>query len=236
MVVTTTFVINEFLCYVFDAKNRDTQCDIVNVVTEFYCDDAVIDAKDVLWQHFDKDIGAKVSRRESQSQTRRKKNVDDIVKAVSKIDETYPEEDLRPVIFVAKDLCKLPCKSSNSANDNNNVENRVKILELQMAELLTNKTDNPVIAPNQVRREIPHNLPRRNIQTNQTLNNQRHIQRVVDNATGGEIVNNAQTRTENPRSSYADMASNPDGIWKDVRPKSRPKAVFGTKKQYSSCC
>ena len=57
-------------------------------------------------QDFDKDISANVSRRESQSQTRRNKNVED-VKTVAKTDETYHEEDLKPVIFVAKDLYRV---------------------------------------------------------------------------------------------------------------------------------
>lgn len=42
MVEITTFVINELLCHVFAAKNRDTRCDIVNVVTDFNCDELAV--------------------------------------------------------------------------------------------------------------------------------------------------------------------------------------------------
>ena len=157
-----------------------------------------------------------MNRRESQSQTRRNKNVEDILKAVSKIDETYPEESVKPVIFVAKDLCKLPCNSKKSANDDNTVENRLRLLELQMVELLTDKSRNSEDkTTGHVRHKVHHNLPRLTVHIDDPVNERRQMQRTVDNdgsSKTGDVVNNTQTSTKNPRLSYADMASNPNGM------------------------
>ena len=95
-----------------------------------------------------------------------------------------------------------------------------------MAKLLTNKSSNPAKATDQVRRKV---------QIDQPLNDQRPTQRrwmLMMDANDGfpkacDIVHNNQTSTKNPRLSYADMASNPNVMWRDVHPKSKPKAIFG---------
>ena len=51
-----------------------------------------------------------------------------------------------------------------SANDINTVEKRVKLLELQMAKLLTDKSRNLEDKPTgQVSYKVHHNLPRRTV-------------------------------------------------------------------------
>ena len=110
-----------------------------------------------------------------------------------------------------------------------------------MAELLIDKSRNlEDRTTGHVRHKVHHNLPRRNVHIDEPLNERSQMQRTVDNegsSRTGDVVKNTQTSTENPRHMfYTDMASNPNGMWKNVRPKSRPKAVFGKKNSTALIC
>ena len=42
------FIVNELLCYAFDAKYRDTYHNIIKVIGNFYCENKIIVAKVLL--------------------------------------------------------------------------------------------------------------------------------------------------------------------------------------------
>ena len=46
------YVVNELLMYVISKLDADNQNDIKNVVNTFYGDEAVSDAKSLLWEHY----------------------------------------------------------------------------------------------------------------------------------------------------------------------------------------
>ena len=46
------YAVNELLMYVISKLDTDNQNDIKNVVNTFYGDEAVSDAKSLLWEHY----------------------------------------------------------------------------------------------------------------------------------------------------------------------------------------
>ena len=68
------FAVNELLCYAFHAKNRDMNHDITKVIGNFYCENEIIDAKVLLWFHFETELGERRSHRDSINRTSKLKN------------------------------------------------------------------------------------------------------------------------------------------------------------------
>ena len=130
------YVVNELLMYVCSKLDSDTADDVTKAVDDFYGDEAVSDAKVILWEHYGvlAVLGVNVSRRTKY------KHVEDIVDALRTVDATYLDKLLMPTIFVARSMFNLPTISQSQStvptNHNCALENRVHILESQMVEIM----------------------------------------------------------------------------------------------------
>ena len=130
------YVVNELLMYVCSKLNSDTVDDVTKAVDDFYGDEAVTDAKEILWTHYGvlAVLGRNVSRRTKY------KHVEDIVDALRTVDTTYPDKLQMPTIFVARSMFNLPTISQSPSTVPSNhscpLENRVHILESQMVEII----------------------------------------------------------------------------------------------------
>ena len=129
------YVVNELLMYVISKLDADNQNDIKNVVNTFYGDEAVSDAKSLLWEHYSSKLDRSISRRS------KVKNVDDILDAIRIINAAYPDKDTLPVVFVAIRTSNLPfvCEKMSPSRESF-VESRLAALELQMVEVLARPT------------------------------------------------------------------------------------------------
>ena len=141
MTTDTEYVVNELLMFMFSKLNTDTSEDIIHVVDGFYGDEAVFDAKAILWGRYSllAALGRNVSRRIKQ------KHVEDLQDAIRLVDSTYPDKSMMPYVFVARSMVNLPPSvkpATQPATDQPPapttcpLENRLHILESQMAELL----------------------------------------------------------------------------------------------------
>ena len=130
------YVVNELLMYVCSKLDSDTADDVTKTVDDFYGDEAVNDAKVILWEHYGvlAVLGRNISRRT------KCKQVEDIVDALRTVDATYPDKLQMPTIFVARSMFNLPTitqsPSTVPTNHNCALENRVQILESQMVEFI----------------------------------------------------------------------------------------------------
>ena len=141
MTTDTEYVVNELLMFMFSKLNTDTSEDIIHVVDGFYGEEAVSDAKAILWGRYSllATLGRNVSRRTKQ------KHVEDLQDAIRLVDSTYPDKSMMPYVFVARSMVNLPPSvkpATQPATDQPPapttcpLENRLHILESQMAELL----------------------------------------------------------------------------------------------------
>ena len=137
MTADTEYVVNELLMFMFNKFDTDTSEDVIHVVDGFYGDEAVSDAKAILWGRYSllAALGRNVSRRTKQ------KHVEDLQDAIRLVDSTYPDKSMMPYVFVARSMINLP-PSVKPATDQPPVpticpmENRLHILESQMTKLL----------------------------------------------------------------------------------------------------
>ena len=97
-----------------------------------------------IYEHYEEVIGPRPARQNRGMKTLKEKQVEDIMDAMKKIDESGND---RRVKFVALNLTNLPSIRDQSAADNNNVHNRVAILEIQMAELLASNVSEVTVKP-----------------------------------------------------------------------------------------
>ena len=145
MTIDTEYVVNELLMFMFSKLDTDTSEDIIHVVDGFYGDEAVSDAKAILWERYSllAALGRNVSRHTKQ------KHVEDIQDAIRLVDSTYPDKSMVPYVFVARSMVNLPPSvkpATQPATDQPPapttcpLENRLHILESQMAELLKTAT------------------------------------------------------------------------------------------------
>ena len=94
------------------------------------------DAKKDLWQHY----AAKLSKWEDRYNTAKsvkEKEIRDILSAVKVIDEVYSGEEL-PVTFAAVKFCNIPSDKYVAERD---VNDRLKVLELQVSELVQSQAN-----------------------------------------------------------------------------------------------
>jgi len=133
-----TYVVNELLMYSVSRLDADTPADVMTVVNNFYCDEAVVDAKNILWQHYGDlaALGKNIGRRT------KLKHVEDVIEAIRTIDIKYPDRATLPVVFVALNLKCLPL-----AAEEGGVEHRIAVLEAQMSEVLRNVATPPAPQP-----------------------------------------------------------------------------------------
>lgn len=129
--IAPTYVVSDLLMYVTNKINSDTANDLKLTLNNFYCEEAVIAAKNTLWSNYDQQLTVKTNRRSKE------KHIDDVVEGIRTIDSVYPDRSKLPVVFVATSLINLPTTRVQTENGAA-IENRVKSLELQMKELLTN--------------------------------------------------------------------------------------------------
>ena len=103
------YVFNELLMYVCSKLDSDTADDVTKAVGDFYGDEAVNDAKAMLWTHYGvlAVLGRNVSR------CTKYKHVESIVEALHTVDATYPDKLLMPNIFVGRSVFKLPTISQS---------------------------------------------------------------------------------------------------------------------------
>ena len=130
------YIVNELLMYLGSKLDSDTSSDVTNAIYEFYCDEAVDDAKMVLWESYSiiATLGRNIARRTKYKQ------VEDIVVAYQAVDSTYPDRSQMPVIFVARSMTNLPQTKQPTVSVHSKegcvLENRVTVLETQIAELI----------------------------------------------------------------------------------------------------
>ena len=127
--------------FMFSKLDTDTSEDVIHVVDGFYGDEAVSDAKAILWGQYGllAAIGRNVSRRTKQ------KHVEDLQDAICLMVSTYPDKSMMPYVFVTRSMINLPPSvkpATQPAMDQLPapticpLKNRLHILESQMAELL----------------------------------------------------------------------------------------------------
>ena len=88
MTTDTEYVVNELLMFMFSKLDTDTSEDIIHVVDGFYGDEAVSNAKAILWGRYSllAALGRNVSRRIKQ------KHVEDLQDAIRLVDSAYPDK------------------------------------------------------------------------------------------------------------------------------------------------
>ena len=129
--------------FMFSKLDTDISEDIIHVVDGFYGDEAVSDAKAILWGRYSllAALGRNMSRRIKQ------KHVEDLQDALRLVDSTYPDKSMMPYVFVARSMVNLPpsvkpatplATDQPPAPTTCPLENRLHIdlLESQMAKLL----------------------------------------------------------------------------------------------------
>ena len=106
------------------------------MVNTFYGDEAVSDAKSLLWEHYSSKLDRSISRRS------KVKNVDDILDAIRIINAAYPDTDTLPVVFVAIRTSNLPfvCEKMSPSRESFVEVFCLAALELQMVEVLARPT------------------------------------------------------------------------------------------------
>ena len=134
------YVVNELLMYMFSKLDTDNTGELKNVVSTFYGEEAVNDAKNILWEHYTGKLDRNINRRS------KLKQIDDIIEAVRTIDVSYPDRDALPVRYVAVRTNNLPFVCAKISCENlpttpprdDLLATRVAALELQMAEVISN--------------------------------------------------------------------------------------------------
>ena len=121
----------------FDKKDVDHEFDIDRTLYRFYNEDAVKHAKLELWKHY-KDNLPKWEDRKNTTKTCKEKEIKDILQGVKAIDEAFSGEDELPVIFAAVRFCNVPSDRFTAESD---VRDRLRTLEIQMAQLMNSKTN-----------------------------------------------------------------------------------------------
>ena len=101
------FIVNELLTYVFDIYNANHLHGLKKIISDFYGDEDVSEAKTLFHAHYEDVVGPKPARqkRAADTKTLKEKEVSDILEAMKKLDE---RGSIRSVKFVAINLTNLP--------------------------------------------------------------------------------------------------------------------------------
>ena len=118
------YIVNELLAYAFHTYSADTADDIRHVICRFYGKEDVSIAKNAIYGHYEEVIVPRPAGQNRGMKTLKEKEVEDIMDAMKKIDESGND---RRVNLLHLNLTNLPSIRDQSA-DNNNVHNRVVIL------------------------------------------------------------------------------------------------------------
>ena len=103
--MTDNYIVNELLAYAFHRYSGDTADDIRDVIYRFYGEEDVSIAKNVIYKYYEEVIGPRPARQNRGVKTLKEKEVEDIMDAMKKIDESG---NGRRVKFVALNLTNLP--------------------------------------------------------------------------------------------------------------------------------
>lgn len=236
------YVRNELLAYVFDQKDRDHEFDIDRTVSKFYNDDAIKNAKSVLWEHYAAQLPAWQERKKG-AQPPKEKNIRDILSGAKTIDEKCSAMEDLPVIFAAVKLCNVPSERFARECD---VNERIINLEVQMKLMMEDRQKRHSFAavasppPN-----VAHNVDRAAPTPYQPANIMQPLQRdalnagrdksVSDNRSRDQSRNrdtrdnrhNRGTRDFRDDRNIGDTRDNVDWFTAHKRRRRRPNAVYG---------
>jgi len=127
------YVIDELLTYVFHNLKRHPADCIKSVILDFYCAEAINEAKRKLWDAYPATLPAYEKRTNKGLKTASEKEIDDIIKSAKVLDSAFSDKTL-PVTFVAVNLDQIPDVKPGEAESFSLLE-RVKRLENQMAKV-----------------------------------------------------------------------------------------------------
>ena len=238
-----TLVDNGLLMYVNSNISRDTNRDIINVIHDAYNDEAVVLAKNLLWDHYAEiaSLGKNTSRRSKY------KHVEDIIDAIVKIDATFSDKEELPVVFVASDMRALPAMKMKDLGSSSErvMENRVKALEEQMITMM--QINNNRMSYRQA--AISQQKPRYTTQeirsmerpgsTQISSNGSKILQQVEGNMKDDQLTTESGTILDESRlntlRSTMNRTNSPEikGDWQQVgkqQPRPRPRPIYGKKK------
>lgn len=123
-------LLNDLLCYVFNATKRFSLDDISVKVARFYLPECINEAKQMLWQNFSSSLPPFENRRDTLKRKAAEAEMEDILTAMKMID-SHSNGDDSP-LFVSKDPFNMP---SNSLTDQ--LPERMLTLEQEMRDLKT---------------------------------------------------------------------------------------------------
>lgn len=235
---------NELLCFAMNHSMRFDNLEVKNALLEFYGEEAVSDAKQLLWDHYKDDLPP-FEKRINRGRSIKEKEVEDILKAITELHTRYASSAM-PVAFVALDMRRLPAYSPGQLNPFFLLD-RVMTLERQVVKLTEMVSSSSVYHdPNSSYAEAckatqgpqPHFplLPSgkrntaSNVPSNGSVRGSQQKAPVVLSASAQQLPRDERergdTETMNPH------GSEDDGFTLVKRPsrrKQRPKAVFGKK-------
>lgn len=126
------YVVNELLVYVFNHMKKHPMDSIKTVLLDFYCAEAISEAKKKLWDSFTDQLPSFERRTNRGQRNANEKEVDDILNSMKIIDAKFSDIKTLPVVFVAVNLSQLPNVNPGELETVSLLE-RVTRLERQMA-------------------------------------------------------------------------------------------------------
>ena len=104
-------IINEVLTYISHYIHNSTVNNIIKIAINFYNNEEILEAKKLLWNIDDLNLGNFIERRDSDKRSCSEANINDILDALIKLDS---EQNLPN--FVAKNIDKLPDRQPEELN------------------------------------------------------------------------------------------------------------------------
>ena len=138
-----TLIINEVLTYAFDRHQSGHYTDLKTRLIEFYDDTSITEAKSVIWEHY-KELAPSPTWeankvRTNRGRSKKEKEVEDILGAITIVDSKFSSSDDLPVTFCAVNLENMP--AINRVDANAELDQRVQLLELQMIEIMKDRAN-----------------------------------------------------------------------------------------------
>ena len=130
---STRLVNNELLTYVFHYMMSYPLDSIKAVVLQFYCPEAISEAKVILWECYSSHLPQIEKRTVRGHKSIQEKEIDDILKHAKTLDNKLAHKTM-PVLFVARNLSQLPDIKPGEIESLSLLE-RVNRLERQMSRI-----------------------------------------------------------------------------------------------------
>ena len=138
-----TVLVNEVLAYVFHAAQTDHAAKLQRMLFDFYDEPSISTAKLLLGEHYHVNLDPSYNTdRNNRGRAKKEKEVDDILGCLKDIEKVFSQNEDLPVVFAAVNLTNLPTADNGHANNNHlnmDYEQRLKLLELQMIEVLQSR-------------------------------------------------------------------------------------------------